>query len=119
MPHTLLKAICATSLLAFSATITFADEHKNTGWIDISDDKEMFDKHCDYKVWLTEDGEWRETWYLEAFDAENAFYTITRESSIWSNEDDFYALSYKDKTKFVTGENSIDVVPFKLCIHNR
>lgn len=117
MSRVLLSAVCAASLLALNASPVVADEHKKRGWIDISNDQELFDKNCDYKVWLTEEGEWRETWYLEAFDAENAFYTINRESSTWSNEDDFYALNYKDKTKFLTGDNSIDVVPFKLCIH--
>ncbi len=117
MSRTLINLLCLTTLFLFGSGTALADKHEKRSWTDISDDKEPFDKNCDYKVWLTEDGEWRETWYLEAFDAENAFYTISRQSSSWSNEDDFYALNYKDKTKFLTRENSIDVVPFKLCIH--
>lgn len=119
MSKTFMYAVSLTSFCLLGAALAQADDHKKRGWIDISNDTELFDKNCDYKVWLTEEGVWRETWYLEAFDAENAFYTINRESSSWSNEDDFYALNYKDKTKFLTRENSIDVVPFKLCIHDK
>jgi hypothetical protein len=110
----LVYSLCLASL--FSASAAMADGHAKSKWVDISNDKQPFNKHCDYKVWVLEDKEWRETWYLEAFDSENAFYTINRQSSVWSDRDDFYALNYKDKTKFLTGENFINVVPFALCL---
>jgi len=93
-----------------------AEGYSRAQWVDISNDKNLFDKKCDYKVWVLEEKEWRETWYLEAFDSENAFYTINRQSSAWSDTDYFYALNYKNKTKFLIGENFIDVVPFALCL---
>jgi hypothetical protein len=99
-----------------TASLAMAGEYSRAQWVDISKDKGLFDKNCDYKVWVLEDKEWRETWYLEAFDSENAFYTINRQSSVWSDRDDFYALNYKNKTKFLTGENAIDVVPLALCL---
>ncbi|WP_231882858.1 hypothetical protein, partial [Oleiphilus sp. HI0132] len=103
-------------VLVFGSGSVLADKHGRSQWVDISSDKKPFNKNCDYKVWVLEDKEWAETWYLEAFDSENAFYTINRQSSIWSDKDDFYALNYKDKTKFLTGENFIEVVPFALCL---
>jgi hypothetical protein len=99
-----------------SSNFVIAGEYSRAQWVDISNNKDVFDKNCDYKVWVLEEKEWRETWYLEAFDSENAFYTISRQSSTWSDKDYFYALNYKDKTKFLIGENSINVVPFALCL---
>lgn len=104
------------STFLFGSATTLADGHTRSKWVDISNDKNLFDKNCDYKVWVLEDKEWRETWYLEAFDAENAFYTISRQSTSWSDADAFYALNHKDKTKFLIGENAIDVVTFALCL---
>lgn len=118
MLQKLLYSLCLACFLAVSAGSAMADEHKRNMWVDISNDKKPFDKNCDYKVWVLEGKEWRETWYLEAFDSENAFYTINRQSSTWSDQDDFYALNYKNKTKFLTGENNfIDVIPFALCLN--
>lgn len=114
------KRICSIllgALVSISASYSIADDHSRSKWIDISNDKELFNKNCDYKVWLLEDKVWRETWYLEAFDAQNAFYTINRQSSTWNDKDDFYALNYKDKTKFLIGKNFIEVVPFALCLN--
>ena len=117
MIQKLIYSLCLVSFLIANSVNVMADGHKKNKWIDISHDKNHFDKHCDYKVWVLEEKEWRETWYLEAFDSENAFYTINRQSSVWSDKDDFYALNYKDKTKFLTGEdNYIDVIPFALCL---
>jgi len=96
--------------------MVMADVQSQAQWVDISDDKKVFDKNCDYKVWIIEDKKWRETWYLEGFDSENAFYTINRQSSLWINKDAFYALNHKDKRKFLIGENFIDVVTFALCL---
>lgn len=112
-------SILLSTLVSLSASYSMADDHSRAKWLDISGDKELFDKNCDYKVWLLEDKVWRETWYLEAFDAENAFYTINRQSSSWNPKDDFYALNYKDKTKFLIGENFIEVVPFALCLNTK
>lgn len=106
-------------LVTVSSSYSMAKDHSRAKWIDISDDKELFNKNCDYKVWLLEEKEWRETWYLEAFDAQNAFYTINRQSSTWNDRDDFYALNYKDKTKFLIGDNFIDVIPFALCLNTK
>jgi len=102
--------------LSASSSFVIAKEYSRAQWLDISNDKNFYDKNCDYKVWVLEDKEWSETWYLEAFDRENAFYTINRQSSVWNDRDDFYALNYKDKTKFLVGENFIKVVPFALCL---
>ncbi len=113
------KVLCAVSvagLLLGSFNQAVADDHKKSRWVNISKDTNHFNKNCDYKVWVLEDKKWRETWYLEAFDAENAFYTINRQSSIWHDRDDFYALNYKDKTKFLIGEHHVDVIPFSLCL---
>lgn len=115
----LLCSLCLVAFLSTGSSIVIAGEHSRTQWVDISTDKKPFDKNCDYKVWVLEEKQWRETWYLEAFDSENAFYTINRQSSVWSDRDDFYALNYKDKTKFLTGENFIDVTPFALCLMNK
>lgn len=104
-------------LTTLCSSYAIAGDHARAKWIDISGDKELFDKNCDYKVWLLEEKEWRETWYLEAFDAQNAFYTINRQSSTWNDKDDFYALNYKDKTKFLIGDNYIEVTPFALCLN--
>ena len=116
-----LKRFCSlmlVTLVFIGSNYSMADNHARAKWVDISSDKNLFDKNCDYKVWLIEEGEWRETWYLEAFDAQNAFYTINRQSSTWFDRDDFYALNYKDKTKFLVGDNnSIEVVPFALCLN--
>lgn len=118
MLQKLFYSLCLITFLFANATNVAADGHKKNKWIDISKDKGNFNKNCDYKVWVLEDKEWRETWYLEAFDSENAFYTINRQSSTWSDQDDFYALNYKDKTKFLTGENNfIEVTPFALCLN--
>ena len=116
-----LASFCLLSMLSVTPALAMADGHGHTRskWIDISDDKNLFDKNCDYKVWLLEKKEWTETWYLEAFDAQNAFYTINRQSSSWSETDAFYALNYKDKTKFLIGENYIDVVTFSLCLKHK
>jgi len=111
-----LSVFFLVSFLSASSSVVLAGGHSRAHWVDISNDKKLFDKNCDYKVWVLEEKKWRETWYLEAFDSENAFYTINRQSSIWSDRDDFYALNYKDKTKFMTGENFIEVVPFSLCL---
>ncbi len=112
----LLYSFFLVSLLSAYSSTTLSQEYSRAQWVDISKDKKHFDKNCDYKVWVLEEKEWQETWYLEAFDSENAFYTINRQSSVWSDRDDFYALNYKDKTKFLTGENFIEVVPFSLCL---
>ena len=113
----LLFSLCIIAFLFANSSVVNAGGHSKNKWIDISKDKNHFNKNCDYKVWVLEDKEWRETWYLEAFDSENAFYTINRQSSVWSDRDDFYALNYKDKTKFLTGESFIDVIPFALCLN--
>ena len=117
------KRLCAvllSTLVSVGASTSFAGDHARANkWVDISDDKNLFDKNCDYKVWLLEEKEWRETWYLEAFDAQNAFYTINRQSSTWNDKDDFYALNYKDKTKFLIGDNFIEVIPFELCLNRK
>jgi len=116
------KRVCSLFfiiLLALGSNYVIATDHPRAKWVDISGDKRFFDKNCDYKVWLIEDGEWRETWYLEAFDAQNAFYTINRQSSTWSDRDDFYALNYKDKTRFLVGDSHINVVPFALCLNTK
>jgi len=117
MPLTLLRSFILLSFLTASSGLVLAGEHARSKWVDISDDKNFFDKNCDYKVWVMQDGEWSETWYLEAFDAENAFYTISQQSSTWSDTDAFYALNYQDKSKFLIGENFIDVVTFSLCLN--
>jgi len=118
MLHKVLYSLSLITFLFASSSSVMADGHKKNRWVDISKDKKLFNKNCDYKVWVLEGKEWRETWYLEAFDSENAFYTINRQSSIWSNQDDFYALNYKDKTKFLTGDdNFIDVIPLALCLN--
>ncbi|MFT5717374.1 MAG: hypothetical protein ACI9T7_001565 [Oleiphilaceae bacterium] len=114
-----LYSLCLVCFLSANSNVLMAGDHPKAKWIDISKDKNFFNKNCDYKVWVLEDKEWRETWYLEAFDSENAFYTINRQSSVWSEKDYFYALNYKDKTKFLIGENSIDVVPFSLCLNTK
>lgn len=114
------KRVCSvllTTLVSIGSGLALADDHARAKWVDISNDKNFFDKNCDYKVWLIEEGAWRETWYLEAFDAENAFYTINRQSSTWFDRDDFYALNYKDKTRFLVGDNYIQVIPFALCLN--
>lgn len=116
-----LKHILPLSLvvmLTITSGLSYAGGHARSKWVDISDDKNFFDKNCDYKVWVLEDKEWNETWYLEAFDAENAFYTINRQSTSWSKEDAFYALNYTDKTKFLIGENFINVKTFSLCLNS-
>jgi len=113
------KILCLLGCVLFqiaSSGLAIAGDHSRAQWVDISDDKSMFDKNCDYKVWVIEDEKWRETWYLEGFDAENAFYTINRQSSVWRDKDAFYALNHKEKRKFLLGENFIDVVTFALCI---
>lgn len=110
---------CLLVCLSLGSSLVVADEHSKSKWVDISQDKNQFDKNCDYKVWVLENGEWAETWYLEAFDAENAFYTINRLSSGWTNEDSFYALSYKDKSKFFIEDNFIDVKTFSLCLKHK
>lgn len=110
-----LTLVSIVSFLFFSAGV-LADGHSRSSWVDISDDKKPFDKHCDYKVWVIEDGEWTETWYLEAFDSENAFYTINRNSTVWNDTDAFYALNFEDKRKFLIGEKHIDVKTFALCL---
>lgn len=107
---------CLASSLSIVPGMVSADTPSSNKWVDISQDKNLFDKNCDYKVWVLEDKKWSETWYLEAFDAENAFYTINRQSSVWNDRDDFYALNYNDKTKFLIGENFVEVVPFALCL---
>ena len=112
----LLCSLCIVLIQLVSSGLVMAGGHSSAQWIDISDDKSMFDKNCDYKVWVIEDKKWRETWYLEGFDAENAFYTINRQSSVWSDKDAFYALNHKEKRKFLIGENFIDVVTFALCL---
>lgn len=101
--------------LALSSSIVSAGGQSRS-WTDITKDKNYFDKNCDYKVWVLEDNNWSETWYLEAFDAENAFYTINRQSTSWSKEDAFYALNYEDKSKFLIGDNFIEVMTFSLCL---
>ncbi|MFT7186742.1 MAG: hypothetical protein ACI84K_002146 [Pseudohongiellaceae bacterium] len=116
MSQKLLYSFCLMVFLSAGSNLVMAGEYSRAQWVDISNDKNLFDKKCDYKVWVLEENKWRETWYLEAFDSENAFYTINRQSSTWSDKDYFYALNYKDKTKFLIGENSIDVVPFALCL---
>jgi len=116
------KLLCLLCLMLFQILSTgsvIAGDHSTAQWVDISDDKSMFDKNCDYKVWIIEDKKWRETWYLEGFDAENAFYTINRQSSLWSDKDAFYALNYKEKRKFLIGDNFIDVVSFALCLPDK
>jgi len=113
------KVLCSLGFVLFqtvSSGLAIAGDHSRAQWVDISDDKSMFDKNCDYKVWVIEDEKWRETWYLEGFDAENAFYTINRQSSVWRDKDAFYALNHKEKRKFLLGENFIDVVTFALCL---
>ena len=118
MRQKLLYSLCLITFLFANSNSVLADAHKKNKWLDISKDKNLFNKNCDYKVWVLEDKKWRETWYLEAFDSENAFYTINRQSSVWSDQDDFYALNYKDKTKFLTGDdNFIDVKAFALCLN--
>ena len=117
-----LKLLCAFCIVLFQFVSTgsvMAEGHSRTHWVDISDDKNKFDKNCDYKVWIIEDKKWRETWYLEGFDDENAFYTINRQSSLWSDKDAFYALNHKEKRKFLIGENFIDVVTFALCLPDK
>ena len=116
MSQKLLYSLCLVFFLSASSSLVMAGGYSRAQWVDISNNKNLFDKNCDYKVWVLEEKKWRETWYLEAFDSENAFYTINRQSSLWSDRDDFYALNYKDKTKFLIGENFIDVVPFALCL---
>lgn len=116
MLHKYLYSLCLVFLLSAGSGLVIAKEHSRAQWVDVSQDKKLFDKNCDYKVWVLEGKEWRETWYLEAFDGENAFYTINRQSSMWNDKDDFYALNYKDKTKFLIGENFINVVTFALCL---
>lgn len=112
-----LISFCLVSFVSIGSSQVLADEKTKSKWVDISKDTQHFDKKCDYKVWVIEDKKWRETWYLEAFDAENAFYTINRQSSAWNDRDDFYALNHKDKTKFLIGDNHIDVVTFALCLN--
>ncbi len=112
-----LVSLLTMSCLSAASGLVLADGHTRSKWTDISNDKNYFDKNCDYKVWVMQDGEWSETWYLEAFDAENAFYTISRQSTTWSDTDAFYALNYQDKSKFLIGENFIDVVTFSLCLN--
>lgn len=109
--------ISLVTLLFLGSSLAFSGGHSKSQWKDISQDKNHFDKNCDYKVWVLEDNEWVETWYLEAFDSENAFYTINRQSSVWNDKDDFYALNYKDKTKFLIGDNFVKVVTFALCLN--
>lgn len=111
-----LYSLFLVSFLSANASLATAEGYKRAQWVDISQDKNVFDKNCDYKVWVLEDKEWRETWYLEAFDSNNAFYTINRQSSVWNDRDFFYALNHKDKTKFMIGDTFIDVVPFALCL---
>jgi hypothetical protein len=114
-----LKGLCSSCLvvlISLWSAFAVAGGHGKSKWIDISEDANYFDKNCDYKVWVLQDNEWTETWYLEAFDAENAFYTINNQSSSWSETDAFYALNYKDKSKFLIGEKYIDVRTFSLCL---
>jgi len=113
-----LYPLCLVFFLSFTSSQVMAGvEHPHAKWVDISNDKNFFDKNCDYKVWTLEGKKWSETWYLEAFDSENAFYTINRQSSLFNDRNDFYALNYKDKTKFLIGETSINVVTFALCLN--
>lgn len=116
MSRKLVFSFVLLSFLSAASGTLMADGHAKRQWVDISDDKNMFDKNCDYKVWVLEDNKWNETWYLEAFDAENAFYTISRQSTVWHDEDAFYALNYKDKSKFLIGEKHVDVRTFSLCL---
>lgn len=113
-----LFSCCLALILSLSSGVALAGGHSKSKWVDITKDTENFSKSCDYKVWVLEDGNWSETWYLEAFDAENAFYTISRQSSTWSEIDAFYALNYKDKSKFLIQENFIDVRTFALCLQH-
>jgi hypothetical protein len=114
-----LASLCFILCFSLSSGVAVADGHSKSKWVDISKDTKPFDKNCDYKVWVLENGEWAETWYLEAFDAENAFYTINRLSSGWTDKDAFYALNHKDKSKFLIDDNFIDVKTFSLCLkHN-
>jgi len=119
MLHQLIKPFGMALCLILASASTLAGGHAPSKWIDISDDTAPFDKHCDYKVWVMEEGKWAETWYLEAFDAENAFYTINRQSSVWKDSDSFYALNHKDKRKFLIDENHIDVKTFALCLNSK
>ena len=116
MKKNLFRKVCLLPILCGLSQVSLAAEYQRSQWTDISQDTKFFDKNCDYKVWVLEKGEWNETWYLEAFDKENAFYTINRDSSSWTKEDAFYALNYRDKTKFLIGDNYIDVNTFSLCL---
>jgi hypothetical protein len=119
MSPKLLVSLCLLPVLSFASGASLAGEYSKSKWTDITSDTNPFDKNCDYKVWVLEDNEWNETWYLEAFDAENAFYTINRQSTSWSDNDAFYALNYKDKSKFMIGENFIKVQTFSLCLKHQ
>ncbi|MDX1453698.1 MAG: hypothetical protein R3183_14190 [Oleiphilaceae bacterium] len=117
MVKKLFLPLVALTLFSTLSAGVLADGHKRSKWVDITNDKNHFDKNCDYKVWVLEDKEWNETWYLEAFDAENAFYTINRHSTSWNDKDAFYALNYQDKSKFLIGEKHVDVRTFSLCLN--
>jgi len=112
----ILCLLCIVSFQLVSSGMVAAGSLSKAQWVEISDDKNQFDKNCDYKVWVIEDKKWRETWYLEGFDSENAFYTINRQSSLWTDKAAYYALNHKDKRKFLIGDNFIDVVTFALCL---
>lgn len=113
-----LVSCCVALCMSVSSGMVMAGGHSKSQWVDVSKDTKPFDKNCDYKVWVLEEGEWSETWYLEAFDAQNAFYTISRQSSTWSETDAFYALNHKDKSKFLIQDNFIDAKTFALCLQH-